>query len=128
MLHIFAVGVGGFVGAIARHALTGIMHKKFPGFLPGGTLLVNALGCLTIGILMTLASERQLLSDTAHRLLITGFLGSLTTFSAFGWETVELIREDEMRLAFWNVAANLGAGFGAVWLGRVLVNMVSGEG
>lgn len=117
MQQLLAVGCGGFLGAVARYSLTGLMHKKFPGFLPGGTMLVNVLGCLLIGILMALVTEKVWLSEheTLRRFLITGILGSLTTFSTFGYETIELMRETEMRLAAWNVAGNLCLGFAAVW-------------
>jgi len=124
---LLAVGLGGFIGAIARYTLTGLMHRRFPAFLPSGTLLVNVLGCLTIGILMALVKERVLLSghETLRFFLITGILGSLTTFSTFGYETVELIvQESNLRLAAWNVAGNLVLGLAAVgaglWIGRVL--------
>lgn len=121
MQQVLAVGLGGFIGAIARYTLTGLMQQRFRAFLPAGTLLVNALGCLVIGILMEFVIERESFSETGRLFLITGILGSLTTFSTFGYETVELMRESEMRLAFWNVAANVCIGFSAVWIGRLLV-------
>ncbi len=123
MLQILVVGFGGFLGAVARYTMTGLMHRKFPAFLPAGTLLVNALGCLLIGFLMALVTERIFLAENenARLFLITGFLGSLTTFSTFGYETVQLIGSSDLRLAFWNVAGNVCIGFTAVWLGRLMV-------
>ena len=125
MQQILAVGCGGFLGAVARYALTGLMHRRFPAFLPAGTLLVNVLGCLVIGVLMALVRERVLLSghETLRFFLITGILGSLTTFSTFGFETVELIQESNLRLAAWNVAGNLVLGLAAVWFGLWLGRM-----
>lgn len=127
MQQLLAVGLGGFVGATARYALTGLMHRKFPAFLPAGTLLVNVLGCLAIGVLMVLVKERVLLSghETLRFFLITGILGSLTTFSTFGYETVELIHESNLRLAAWNVTGNLVLGLAAVWFGIWLGRLVA---
>jgi fluoride exporter len=129
MAYVLAVGFGGFLGAVLRYALTGLFQKLFPQFPPSGTLAVNVLGCLAIGFLMTLiidqpAGEGAWISHSWRLFLITGILGSLTTFSTFGYETVELLREEEVRLAFWNVLANMGLGFPAVILGRVLARAV----
>ncbi len=126
MAYLLAVGLGGFVGAISRYVLTGWMQKAFPQFLPAGTLLVNVLGCLAIGFLMAIVIAQSTMGQPAwmsHSLrlfLITGILGSLTTFSAFGYETVELLREDQLHIAALNVVANMGLGFPAVWLGAIL--------
>ena len=130
MAYILAVGLGGFVGAVSRYAITGWVQKAWPQFPPAGTLVVNVLGCLVIGFLMTLVidqpadGQQAWMSHSVRLFLITGILGSLTTFSAFGYETVELLREEEIRLAFWNVLANVGLGFPAVWLGRILARAV----
>lgn len=116
MQSLLAVGLGGFVGAVSRYALTGWMQLRFPAFRPAGTLLVNVLGCLLIGLLMGWVTHKPTLSEPLRLFLITGILGSLTTFSTFGYETVELLRENEVRLAMWNVAANMLLGFSAVLL------------
>lgn len=117
LLNCLAVGTGGFLGAVARYALSGVFQKRFPHFTPAGTVAVNVAGCLAIGALMAVVTHRPEFSQTLRLLLITGILGSLTTFSTFGYETMELLREEEYRLAFWNIAANLGFGLFAVWLG-----------
>ncbi|MGH7127574.1 MAG: fluoride efflux transporter CrcB [Planctomycetaceae bacterium] len=122
------IGLGGASGAIARFALTGLLQRRWPGF-PWGTLAVNVAGCLLIGVVMTLvtdargASGRPLVTPAVQTLLITGFLGSLTTFSTFGYETVELLRQSEPRLALWNVLANIVLGFAAVCAGRWIVKL-----
>lgn len=117
---LLAVGLGGSLGAIARYVVSGYAQsfaiQKLGRAYPFGTLLVNVAGCFLIGILMGLVLNRQL-PEPARLLLVTGFLGSLTTFSTFGYETVELLRENDLRLAFWNIAANVVIGLFAVWLG-----------
>ena len=124
MAYVLAVGLGGFAGAVLRYAITGWVQHRFPTFLPAGTLAVNVLGCLVIGFLMTIiidqpAGNEAWIPHSVRLFLITGILGSLTTFSAFGYETVELFREDRIRLALWNVAGNMGLGLPAVCLGRL---------
>jgi CrcB protein len=123
MLQLLAVGLGGFFGAIARYSISGLVQRRFPGFTPAGTLVVNVVGCLLIGVFMELLIERKLgvQKELLRSLMVTGFLGSLTTFSTFGYETVELIREDEFRPAFFNMLGNVVLGFSAVWIGRWLV-------
>ena len=120
MQQILAVGVGGFLGAIARYSLTGWVQRKIsPADFPAGTLVVNVIGCLTIGILMTLIVERVWLSEheTARLFLITGILGSLTTFSTFGHDTIELLRQGAVGPAVGNVALNVVVGLVAVTIG-----------
>ncbi len=128
LMHLLAVGVGGFVGAVLRFLLSGLpqrlVFEKFGRVLPVGTLLVNVLGCLLIGVLMSLVVEQKL-NETMRLLLITGCLGSLTTFSTFGWETFELLREDQFQLAFLNVATNVLVGLFAVWAGFSLMRALS---
>lgn len=114
------VGIGGFVGAIARFHLSGWLsewsEKQYGRVYPIGTLAVNVLGCLVIGMLMTLAEHKRLSVD-AQRLLVTGCLGSLTTFSTFGLDTINLFREDKPGLGAIYVFANLAIGLAAVGAG-----------
>lgn len=121
--NLLAVGCGGFLGAVARYAVTGLLQKRFPHFTPAGTLAVNVAGCLLIGAIMAVVVGREDVPKTLQLFLVTGVLGSLTTFSTFGYETVELLREEEYRKALWNVAANLALGLPAVWLGWSLARI-----
>ncbi|WP_339733008.1 fluoride efflux transporter CrcB [uncultured Gimesia sp.] len=121
MSQLLAVGLGGFVGAIARYSITEFVSRRYPGF-PAGTLVVNAAGCLLIGILMAIITHKQLhpslrVHEHASLFLVSGFLGSLTTFSTFGHDTVSLMRNSEMQQAFLNISGNLIVGLFAVWLG-----------
>ena len=117
MLELLAVGAGGFAGAIARYTLSGEVHRRYGGTFPLGTLAVNLLGCLLIGLLASLVETRQLLSPRARLVLMVGFLGSLTTFSTFGYETLALLRQGALVRAAANAAGNLLCGLAAVWLG-----------
>ena len=122
-----AVGLGGFCGAIARFRIGEFLSDwsqlKFGRVYPVGTLAVNVIGCLLIGVLMSLALEKRL-SENAQRLLITGCLGSLTTFSTFGFDTISLMREGKSVLALAYVLANLVVGLLAVAVGIGLMRIV----
>lgn len=120
MQNLFAVAVGGSIGAVARYLMTlGIQRIVPTSFAAVGTLCVNVLGCLLIGLMMALA-EREAVSPTMKLVIVTGLLGSLTTFSTFGFETVELARAGRMPAAFANVGVNLLLGLPCVLLGRSL--------
>lgn len=124
MLKVFAVGIGGFVGAIARYGLSGLLHRLYAGPFPLGTLTVNVLGCFLIGSVMTLVLDRQVFSAHTRLFLVIGLLGSLTTFSTFGYETLELVKDNVLRLAFLSVLANVILSLAAVVLGRAVIKMI----
>jgi CrcB protein len=115
---------GAVFGAPLRYFLQGrVQDWSGPGF-PWGTLVVNVSGCLVIGLLATLAEERQVLSREARLLLIVGFLGSYTTFSTFGWETLALLRDNEVVRAGGNIALSTVGGLAGVWLGMTIARQV----
>jgi fluoride exporter len=116
---ILLVGVGGFLGSVARYLLGGYAQQLSGGAsFPYGTLAVNVLGCFVIGFLAELAEARGVFSPESRALVFVGLLGGFTTFSAFGNETVNLLRDGQTPLALANVAAHIVIGLGAVWLGR----------
>ncbi len=84
---------------------------------PFGTLAVNLMGCVMIGFLAELADHRSALSGETRSFLIVGMLGGFTTFSAFGNETMNLLRDGELLLACGNIASHTVLGLIAVWLG-----------
>ncbi len=124
MVKLLVVGLGGFVGAIARYGLAGFVHRYTRASFPFGTLVVNVLGCLVIGALMALVEDRQFLGPNARLFVLIGLLGSFTTFSTFGYETVELLREGSLRLVVSNIVGSVGLGVGAVLLGRAAVKLI----
>jgi len=115
------VGAGGFVGAALRFGVSGGV-QRLAGFssFPYGTLAVNVLGCLAIGLLSGLAESRQVLTPEARLLILIGLLGSFTTFSTFGYETLTLLRDGVLLRAAANVALQVGLGLGAAWAGLAL--------
>jgi CrcB protein len=118
MLKWLIVGAGSFLGGIARYALSGLVHRWAGAGFPWGTLAVNVGGCFLIGGVLHLVEDRALLGPDARLFVAVGLLGGFTTFSAFGWETFELLRGGQLGLALLNVGGNVAAGLTAVWLGR----------
>lgn len=121
LVQVLWVGAGGFFGAIGRYAVGGAVHRLVPGAaFPYGTLAVNLAGCLLVGVVAGLAESRQVFSPEARLFLVLGFLGSFTTFSSFGYETLSLARDAEVLRAAANVVVHVVAGLGAAWLGLSL--------
>ncbi|MDA8018180.1 MAG: fluoride efflux transporter CrcB [Thermoanaerobaculia bacterium] len=116
MIELFWVGLGGFVGAILRYQISLWTHRLVAGPFPIGTFVVNVIGCFFIGVLMTRVDQGEL-PDQARVPLGAGLLGALTTFSTFGYETFDLLREGSPGLAVANVMLNVLVGLGAVRLG-----------
>ena len=115
---ILLVGVGGFFGAGMRYVVTNWVQDFFHVLsLPYGTLTVNLLGCLIIGLLGGLSESRNLLNQEARALLFIGVLGGFTTFSTFGYETVQLLRDGQSLAAFSNIGLQVCMGLVAVWIG-----------
>ncbi|MBX3437176.1 MAG: fluoride efflux transporter CrcB [Planctomycetaceae bacterium] len=108
-----AVACGGAGGAVARYALSHWVVRKFPM----GTFVVNVAGCLLIGLIVGSLQQREWLSPVLRHLLIAGFLGSLTTFSTFGYQCVQMLIDGNLQLALLNVLANTSVGFAAVGIG-----------
>lgn len=104
---------------MARYGLARGAERLAPAaVLPLGTLAANVLGCFVIGLVATR------LVPAAHpqqwALLVTGFLGGFTTFSAFGFEHVALVQRSGPGLALLHAAAHVVGGLGAAWLGHAL--------
>lgn len=112
------VGCGGFVGALLRYGLGGLVHRQLPlTTFPVGTLAVNLLGCLAIGVFAGLAESRQLFGPELRTFALVGLLGGFTTFSTFGFETFAMARDGEALRASANVGLQVVFGLACVWLG-----------
>ena len=126
MREIALVGSGGFLGAVARYYLSGyVLHLSGAARFPWGTLAVNTVGCLAMGIVASLAEHLHLLSAEARLLLITGVLGGFTTFSAFAYESYFLAREQLWYASMVNVVLQVVLGVGAVWGGHWLISRLT---
>ena len=117
ILRALMVGLFGFAGTLARYGLQGAVQRFTGSTFPYGTLSVNVLGSFVVGFVATLALERAAMSPTWRTAIMVGFCGGFTTYSAFAWETFELMRTGDPIRGLANVAAQLVLGFAAVWLG-----------
>jgi len=110
------VALGGGFGAACRYLLSGLLMRGAAGGFPFGTLTVNLIGCLLIGLWAGLATRHAWLNGELRLLLVSGVLGGFTTFSAFGLESLQLFKRGEMVLAWCYVG-------GSVLLGLIMVAM-----
>jgi CrcB protein len=112
---ILLVGLGGSVGSILRFLVSKITYTQ--SSFPWTTFIVNLAGCFLIGLLTGLAVKHQFLDANMRLLLVTGFCGGFTTFSAFSIENVYLYQSGNYLNLTLYVAMSLIAGFFAVMLG-----------
>jgi CrcB protein len=123
MTYLYIV-CGAVAGAPLRY-FAGTQAQKLGGGFPWGTLAVNVTGCFLIGLIAMAAERHDWLNREVRLLLITGFLGSYTTFSAFGWETYGLARADDLGRAAANILLSVTAGLLAVWAGAALARAIA---
>ncbi|HYL52596.1 MAG TPA: fluoride efflux transporter CrcB [Acidimicrobiia bacterium] len=109
----------GAVGAPLRYLVDGAVQDRTEGVFPWGTFVVNASGSLVLGFLTGLALYHAF-PDTPRAIVGTGFCGSYTTFSTFGFETVRLAEEGATSEAFRNALGTLAAGIAAAAAGIAL--------
>ena len=122
MKSVMWVALGGGLGSVARYMLGAwVLHHTVSWKFPAGTFLVNVLGCLIAGILAGLAERYELFSPETRVFLFVGILGGFTTFSAFGLETMFLLRRGEVWIAGLNIVASVICGIVALWIGLKLV-------
>lgn len=115
---LFLIGTGGFIGSILRYLVSTYAQQLSKSIqFPFGTLTVNIVGCALVGFLAELADQRGVITGETRAFLIVGILGGFTTFSAFGNETMNLMRNGELWLAGGNILGHTILGLGAVWLG-----------
>lgn len=117
-INAMVVGSGGFLGALARYGLGGLVHRRLPlGTFPFGTLAVNLLGCFGIGVIAGLVESRMVFGPDFRRFALIGILGGFTTFSTFGYETFAMIRDGQYIRAAANAGSHVVLGLVLVWLG-----------
>ncbi|MGD8837327.1 MAG: fluoride efflux transporter CrcB [Desulfobacteraceae bacterium] len=120
MRNLLFIGIGGFCGAVLRYLISGGVQKWTQSVdFPYGTLAVNLIGCLIIGMLTRLDEMRSLLSAEMRLFILIGLLGAFTTYSTFSNEAMSLINDRRTSMAILYLGAHLVLGLGAVMLGRL---------
>ncbi len=124
MKQALIVGLGGFIGSIGRYKVGAvILHHSASWRFPLSTFAVNVIGCFVIGALAALVEHRDLFSADTRLFLFTGLLGGFTTFSAFGYEGVFLLRRGDAGIALAYAGLSVLCGLAAVWLALKLFSV-----
>ena len=118
------VGVGGFLGAIARFVVGAYIGSKFGSRFPYGTFVINISGSFFIGLIIAFL-ERTAVSPNWRYLIPIGFIGAYTTFSTFEFETFRIVQDGDLWAAALNIVGSVVLGFLAVWSGLVAGRAIS---
>lgn len=123
MTNLIFIAIGGAAGAVLRYSVSGFVHSYANGLFPWGTLVVNLSGCLVIGIIWQLF-ENLSFSPHLRSFMFIGVLGAYTTFSTYGLETFNLMREKEIGYVLLNFLGSNILGIGMVFLGFIAARLV----
>ena len=125
LIHSLLVGAGGFLGAMLRYGTSVLVLRHWPGAnFPWATFFVNLVGCLLIGVVAGFAESKVPLSSELRVFLMVGILGGFTTFSAFGFETFAMLRNEAYLSAVANVGLQVVLGVLLVWVGYAITRPV----
>lgn len=125
MLKLLLIAIGGASGALFRYTISGLTYKYLDGVLPWGTLIVNLVGCFLIGFLWQLF-EMMAISPNTRAFIFIGTLGAFATFSTYGLESFNLLREGEIKFAIFNILASNILGLVLVFCGFVISGYLIG--
>jgi CrcB protein len=123
MLKLIFIAAGGILGALLRYGISGLIQGYLNSSFPWGTLIVNLLGCFMIGFLWQI-SELIIISPNIRVFIFVGVLGAFTTFSTYGLETINLLRESEIKYALSNIFLSNILGLLMVFCGFIAVRYV----
>ncbi len=124
MTKILAIAIGGAFGALSRYWVVGVITSLFERSFPFGTLVVNILGSLLIGILYVLIIEKLDVAAEWHAILMVGFVGAFTTFSTFSLEALMLLQEGRVAAAMTYILSSVVACLLAVSVGMLVTKQL----
>ena len=120
MEQIAYIGLFGALGCLTRYFISGWVYALLGRGFPYGTLAVNLLGAFLIGLIMEFSIRSALVPPTLRGALTIGFLGGLTTFSTFSFETFRLLEEGAFLIAVGNVLVSVICCLASTWVGIVV--------
>lgn len=118
------IALGGALGALGRHLLSTWIYNKGDFIFPWGTFVVNMLGCFILGMVYVWGTDKLVISANVRAFLAIGFIGAFTTFSTFSLETINLIKDGEIKIALFNSVGSIVLGLLAVWIGIVIAEFI----
>jgi len=124
LIRYVMIAVGGAVGAIARYQVAAMIQARVPVGFPYGTFIVNVSGCLIMGFITALLTERLTASPNWRFLIPIGFVGAYTTFSTFELETFRAVSERAWPIAAANVIGSFIVGYLALWAGFIAARLL----
>jgi len=127
MIRVLLIGLAGALGTLSRYGVGVWAGKALGASFPYGTLIVNVTGCFLIALVAQIAISTTLLSPTMRLTLTTGFMGGLTTYSSFNYETTALLRDRGWAIGLTNVVMTLIACFVAGLLGLMAAKLIVAE-
>lgn len=119
------IGIGGFLGANARFLLGQEIGRRLGTSFPYGTMTINILGALAIGVVFTLLTDRVVADPVWRQFVVIGFLGGFTTFSSYAMETITLLEDGRWSSALLYVMGNNVIGLVACTVGVFLARSLS---
>lgn len=121
---LIAVAIGGAAGAVMRWLMASGVQKMAGGAFPWGTFAVNAIGSFLLGFLFVWLIERSTASELLRLGLTVGFLGAFTTFSTYSLDSIRLLQEGALVLAFGNVIGQVVVCLTLTWIGVQLARTI----
>ncbi len=126
MKEILALAFAGALGTLSRYALSGWSYRFLGERFAYGTLVVNVLGCLVLGIVMQIGLSSEIIPRAWRAPISIGFFGAFTTFSTFGYETIRYVEDGAWSLAVLNISANIVLCLAAMAIGLGLGRVILG--
>jgi CrcB protein len=114
------IGLAGLAGTLGRYWISEFATRQYGETFPRGTMAVNLVGCFLAGAVFYITEERSLFTPTARSVILIGLLGGFTTFSSYGLQTFQLIRNGQLGLATLNIGISNLFGLLMVWVGYVI--------
>lgn len=121
MKALIYIAIGGAAGSVLRYLLTKGLQHHWAGTFPWGTMAVNLIGCLLLGLLYGLFEKHDILSADLRLLLTVGLCGGFTTFSTYIYESLTMMRGGELALSALYLGASVVFGLLAAYVGQLVV-------